>query len=574
MNQDKHKSSIINTQDEYILLALLPFWSPLIPPIGIASLKSYLAGKGHRVKALDITNKAVFRELYENYFDVLRRNIPENKRGNFYSIGHDVLRNHMMSYLNGHSQDTILVKILVHKTFFTQIDVEASRELSDIIDEIFNRIETYVSGMLEEEKPSVLGLSVFSDTLPASLYVFKLVREKFPHIKTCMGGGVFADQLAPGSPNYDVFLEETKDYVDAVFIGEGEILLDKWLNGELPASRKVHTLDDIGWQIVDLESADLLDLSDFDVDQYPFNVSYTSRSCPFQCSFCSETVQWGKYRKKKAVKIVDEVQKLYDIHKTRLFLFSDSLLNPVIEPLSDQFLESDRSIYWEGWLRVDKNSCDQAHTFKWRRSGFYQARIGIESGSQHVLDLMDKRVKVEDAKKSLAALSAAGIKTTTLWVIGHPGETEEHFQETLKFLEDMRNEIYEAECRPFYFYLTGQAGADDDWWKQFEPAPLYPDKVAEILRFQTWLLDCEPPREVIYERTSRFVAHCKKLGIPNPYSMQEMYEADQRWQKLHKNAVPFLIDFKNKDNNINECRNIKEQMTVPDMAQDIDAFDF
>jgi hypothetical protein len=67
---------------------------------------------------------------------------------------------------------------------------------------------------------------------------------------------------------------------------------------------------------------------------------------------------------------------------------------------------------------------------------------------------------------------------------------------------------------------------------------------------------------------NRFVRHCKKLGVPNPYSMQDIYEADQRWKRLHKNAVPPLVEFKNPDNYIDERKNIKKinLVQIPDQA--------
>jgi len=60
---------------------------------------------------------------------------------------------------------------------------------------------------------------------------------------------------------------------------------------------------------------------------------------------------------------------------------------------------------------------------------------------------------------------------------------------------------------------------------------------------ETWVLDTPPSREETYKRLNRFVDHCKKLGIPNPYTLREIYEADERWKKLHPNAVPSLMDF-------------------------------
>lgn len=550
--------------DNKIILILLPFWSPLIPPIGIACLKSYLEKYNYDVKTVDANMEIDFTDLYDRYFAVLRENVPEDKRGNFFSVGHDVLRNHLTAYLN-YSDETryfALVNVLVKKTFFVNLEHSEILKLHAIVTEFYSKLEKYILNLLDIEKPSVVGLSVFSDNLPASMFTFKLTREKYPHIRTVAGGGVFADQLANGSENLQVFLEKTRHYIDKIIIGEGEILFLKWLKGELPGSKRVYTSQDIDGEILDITSVDLLDMRDFDCRNYPFIVSYSSRSCPFQCSFCSETIQWGKYRKKKSSQVFLELKELYKRHESQFFLLSDSLLNPVVQDLSEEFMKSDLILYWGGWLRVDKHVCNIENTLQWRRSGFYQARLGIESGSEHVLELMQKQITLEQIRSSISNLAGVGIKTTTLWVVGHPGETEEDFQQTLDLIAEFRNDIYEAECRPFYYYLIGQAGARGDWWARTNKILLYPEDIENILLFKTWLLDCEPNREVIYKRMNRFVEHCRQLGIPNPYSMHDIYEADERWKKFHRNSVPPLLDFKNSNKYVSECRNVQKVSLV------------
>jgi hypothetical protein len=61
----------------------------------------------------------------------------------------------------------------------------------------------------------------------------------------------------------------------------------------------------------------------------------------------------------------------------------------------------------------------------------------------------------------------------------------------------------------------------------------------------------------------RFIEHCSKLGIPNPYSINDIYKADQRWRRLKKNAVPLFVDFKNSNDYINENKYIKRVFQAP-----------
>ncbi|WP_066496029.1 B12-binding domain-containing radical SAM protein [Abyssisolibacter fermentans] len=537
------KSNEVSNDKKELLLLLLPYWTPLIPPLGISCLKAYLESKGHTVTTADGNIQPQMNDIYINYTDKLQEFVPENKKGNFYNLAHRVLRRHMMAYINNDNKKDYynLIKILVEKVFYFEIDNSQTDELDEIIHNYYNELALYVEKLINKVKPSVLGLSVYKGTLASSLYAARIVRSKFPEIEILMGGGIFADELSFGSPNLDFFLEKTKDYIDHIFVGEGEILFEKYLSGELSANQRVYTLADLNNQIVELSKAPLPDFGELDLRFYPQLASYASRSCPYQCSFCTETVQWGKYRKKSGKQIVNELQSLSKKYNYQLFLMGDSLLNPIVSDVSDEMIDKKLSLYFDGYLRADKPVCDIDNTIKWRKGGFYRARLGVESGSPKVLKLMNKKITIDQIRKSLMNLALSGIKTTTYWVVGHPGETEEDFQQTLDLIEELKDFIWEAECNPFDYFYTGQTNSNTWADKRYR---LYPEEAKKMLLVETWALNCEPSREEIYKRVNRFVKHCRRLGIPNPYSLNDINKADERWKKLHKNAVPAVLEFK------------------------------
>jgi hypothetical protein len=540
--------------EERILLVLMPFWTSLIPPMGIACLKSFLQDHGFRVRAVNANEDLELRQIYDRYFDRLHDYVPENRRGNFYNIGNTVLQHHLTAGLpHGEKTGYIdLVRDLVFKTFYVNITDRQVLELNRIVADFFRQLERYFLELLAEEKPTILGVSVYSHTLAASMFAFQLTRQNYPGIKTVMGGGVFSELLAPGSSNLESFLEKTGDYIDKIIIGEGENLFLKWLQCKLPESRRVYRLEDIDGKILDISAAGVPDFSDFDLRHYPNLAAYGSRSCPFQCRFCSETLQWGgRYRKKAAVQIVEELAELQRRHGGRLFLMSDSLLNPLAQELAAELEKRGLSIYWDGYLRADRPVGELDNTFLWRRGGFYRARLGLESGSGRVLDLMGKKITVQQIKAAVSSLACAGIKTTTYWVIGYPGEREEDFRCTLELIETLKDDIYEADCNPFNYYSTGQVNSVD-WEQTYGSVPLYPQEAREMLVIQTRQLNCEPSREETYRRLNQFVQHCRQLGIPNPYSLQEIVEADRRWARLHKHAVPPLMDLRSGDSCVRE----------------------
>ena len=80
--------------------------------------------------------------------------------------------------------------------------------------------------------------------------------------------------------------------------------------------------------------------------------------------------------------------------------------------------------------------------------------------------------------------------------------------------------------------------SSSEWTKNNQVRKLYNKEYEDIIFMDTWFVDVEPKREVIFDRVNRFMEFTKKLGVPNPFSLKEVFEADERWGRLHKNAVP------------------------------------
>ena len=560
-----------STDCKKILLALLPYWTPLVPAQGIAYLKVFLQKHGYKVKTVDANVEFQFRDIYQRYFNALKQYIPESNWGNFYNIGHDVLRNHMMAHFNfkngaGDKEEyNQLVKILIYNTYFRHLEHQEFANLDAMIDLFYIELERYILHLLEQEKPDVLGLTAHLGTLGAAMFSFQLAKERYPHILTVAGGTIFAGDLPLGSPDFERFLEKTP-YIDKVIVGDGETLFLKLLNGEFPGSQRVFTIKDINDRRMDINSIDLPDLSDFDLEPYPFNGAFISRSCPYQCKFCTVAGFFGKYRQKHIKRAVDQLEALYKRDGSQLFHMLDSLANPFMTELAEEIIQRDISLYMDFYMRVSDEVCDPEKTHLWRRGGLYRARLGVETGSPRLLKLMGKGITTDQSRASVRSLARAGIKTTTYFVIGFPGETEEDFQQTLDFIEELKNDIWEMECNPFYYYHTGQINANK--WSDKQML-LYPGYAKDLLISQTWVLDCDPSREERFRRIFRLEEHCKKLGIPNPYSTEEIYKADERWKNLHENAVPGLIEFQDKGVYINENKFIKK-LVMAQNSQEIE----
>lgn len=207
----------------------------------------------------------------------------------------------------------------------------------------------------------------------------------------------------------------------------------------------------------------------------------------------------------------------------------DSLMNPYIQDFAKELIDRKAEIFYDGYLRADKPVTDRDRAKFWARSGLFRVRLGIESASARVLTTMDKMTTPKVISDVLKSLANAGIRTTTYWIVGFPGETEEDFQETLDFIEEHHRHIYELEAHPYYYYPYGQVGS-----RLYQCRSLYPEEVTDVTRFKVWeILDVNPPREVRYERLNRLSKLASRLGLPNIYTMTERYQAETRWHSLY-----------------------------------------
>ena len=228
-----------------------------------------------------------------------------------------------------------MVKIIIYKTFYFEANDVLVKALNEILDEFYFSFEGYLIELLEKEKPDVVGFSLYTHTLPTSIHALKLIRNKYSHIRTVAGGGIFSQTLDVKSPDFEYFLQKTRPYLDKIIIGEGEELLLKYLQGELPDAQRVYSKKDIGNKLFDIAST-VPDFSDFDLGLYLYLPAYGSKSCPYRCKFCSEPVYWGAFRKKKAYQLAEEMKELSGRYNKQLFWMCDCLLDPIIMDMSNE----------------------------------------------------------------------------------------------------------------------------------------------------------------------------------------------------------------------------------------------
>ncbi|MBN2383093.1 B12-binding domain-containing radical SAM protein [bacterium] len=162
-----------------------------------------------------------------------------------------------------------------------------------------------------------------------------------------------------------------------------------------------------------------------------------TRGCPFDCTFCAGHLIAGKkLRSRSARNVVDEIEFLvreYGIQEIHIEDDNFSLNRKMVSSFCQELLAREIDVSWScpNGLRLD--SLDQELVGLMARAGCYSIALGIESGSQRILDLMKKRLKVTEVTDKINMIRrSSDISITGFFMIGYPGETEAEIRETIR----------------------------------------------------------------------------------------------------------------------------------------------
>lgn len=162
----------------------------------------------------------------------------------------------------------------------------------------------------------------------------------------------------------------------------------------------------------------------------------TARGCPGRCIFCSQHTWKHKLRLRSVDNIMAEIDQVGTNFGIRNFLFLDDTLTANkkrIYRLCDELRK--RRISWRGWTRA--NMVSPPLLSKMAEADCVALCIGVESGSQRILDNLHKGTTVEENRRAVLAIKEAGIKARITLIVGSPGETWESIQETISFVLDV-----------------------------------------------------------------------------------------------------------------------------------------
>lgn len=304
---------------------------------------------------------------------------------------------------------------------------------------------------IRDFKPDLVGISVWT-TFAASAFKLASICKQFDKSLPVVMGGPHI------SIKYKEVLQICPD-VDFLIRGEGEETLSelvrtveaRWRdknaafndikgisyirNGEMvhnPAREFIKDLDSIPFPARDL----LLNKDSYNSED--MGLLMTSRGCPYNCSYCATSIWERKTRYHSVDHIIEEIKLIIDKYGTRQITFKDDSFTVnkkrVLE-LCDRLIKENIKINWDCNTRV--NLVDEQILKKMKKAGCNSIKVGIETGSERVLNLMSKKISFDQCRKAAKLFKKVGIHWTGYFMMGLPSETREEVYQTLEFMKEL-----------------------------------------------------------------------------------------------------------------------------------------
>ena len=321
-----------------------------------------------------------------------------------------------------------------------------------IIDNIdFKRLsKNEIDKTIREFRPAIVGFTAYTYSVQSSLTLARWVKEAAPDTVVIFGG-----------PHATYMPHEVLSHgcVDIVVTGEGEIAMSE-IAGAVGRNQPLDGIKGILYKdsagaiinngprplIEDLDSLpfpayELLNMGKY-YPSVPFNndpgkrfgTIITGRGCPYECIFCANKMFGKKARLRSPENVVSEMELLAGKFGIANFLFVDDAFMIDLKRVTnicELMLQHGLKVSWGCSCRADQASKEIFSLM--RSSGCRQVFMGLESGSQQMLDSIKKKMTVEEIAEGVRLAKEYIGRVACGFIFGMPGDTMESIKETIKF---------------------------------------------------------------------------------------------------------------------------------------------
>ena len=383
------------TRNTKLVLVMCPEWAPDMPPFNLARLSGVAKSSGYETHIFDLNIRAHNAYRYDWQ--------PNNK-------------------IPFRLWDASATWHWTGDSYWKDIHPLLGPLLENAIEEILAL------------NPNVIGFTQYYTSEQPTNWMASEIKRRRPDIKLAVGGSNVQKAWFNAQSCYDYIVN-----------GEGEqALLDILDEVESGTTRteQVFIKQPVD-QRININGLPMPDYESIDFNHYkiPNGVnSEISRGCTAKCTFCEETHFW-KYRQRQAVDLITEIEWLYYNKGTDVVWFIDSLVNGNLKELRAFCRAVDAKklpIHWTGYARCD-GRMDLEYFKDLKAGGCIVLNYGIESGSQKVLDDMDKGVTIAEMEQNFKDGKEVGIFAATNWIIGFPTENFQDYADSMTLLWRIKN---------------------------------------------------------------------------------------------------------------------------------------
>ena len=400
-----------------------------------------------------------------------------------------------------------------------------------------------IKDLLRKEKPHLLGIQVLTIERSQSYKLAKIAKKILHKIKIVFGG-----QHASFFPTYMFKLAP----VDFVVVGEGEETIVelvsalqnktplKGIKGLVYRDKNKIVLNAPRMLIHDLDTIPFPDFSTIDEKDYILGgfsdlsiPIFTSRGCPYTCTFCSSTFFWKhKFRARSANNVLNEIEGLYNKRGITNFAFYDDnfIVNKrrLIE-ICKGILERKLKIRFSVCSSVRIIDDERLHWLK--KAGCFSIGYGVESGSVKILKAINKQQTPKEIERAFTLARKYGLECGGSLIVGCPGETKKTLKATAKLMNKVMPSrlsyagiLWILPGTPIYELSKKKGIVSDKTWLKTNKEIFYTAEhsLRELRHLQKLLLYYQA-RERDFKQQLRFVIWYIFLSLPFQSLLRKIY---------------------------------------------------
>ena len=266
------------------------------------------------------------------------------------------------------------------------------------------------------------GFTSTSPQFPYTMQLFRNLKEANPKAKTILGGPHASALYHLKQRGVSDINIDDLNVFDTIFAGEGEntenIFKPGWQKGEL-----IKNIDDVA-----IPDRELIDIESYKFQLFGSKTTniQTQRGCPYQCKFCSgrDVEMYNKVRTHSPERVIKEMDAMNEKYGYTSFMWYDDEINLNMGRLEKLCgLLAKKPYTHRGFVRSD-GIVRHPESVQWMKAaGFVKLCAGVESGSDRILDRINKQATSEMHSKARKIIGDAGIHYEAFVLVGHPGET-------------------------------------------------------------------------------------------------------------------------------------------------------